>query len=140
METATANSITPKPTAMSLRCGRLSGTKPQQETLSAEENGKASDSAQQKEQQNLGEQLTDETSSCGSQRLANRDLTTSHTGPGEQEIGDIDATDQQDQPHRAKQQNERLPNAADHGLTERNQAHGQRESQRPRLWRQRSAG
>ena len=50
---------------------------------------------------------------CGSQSLANRDLTASHAGPGKQKIGDVDATDQQHQAHRAEQQNERLANAAD---------------------------
>src|ERR1700723_2209199 len=98
--------------------------KPQQEMLGAEENGKTSDSAKQEEQQNLGQKLADEARSLRSQSLANRDLSTSHTGSGEEEIGDVDATDQQDQPYRAEQQNERLANVADHGFTERNQAHG----------------
>jgi hypothetical protein len=60
--------------------------------LGAEENAKTSDSAQQEEQQTLGQKLTDEAHSLCSQSLANRDLTASHTGPGEQEIGDVDAT------------------------------------------------
>src|ERR1700733_22354 len=100
------------------------GNKAQQEMLSAEENGKTSHSAKQEEQQNLGQKLADEPHSLRSQSLANRDLTTSHTGPGEQEIGDIDATDQEDQSYRAEQQNERLANAANNGFAERNQAHG----------------
>src|SRR5437868_442426 len=98
--------------------------KPQQVTLSAEKNGKASDSAKQEEQQNLGKKLADEARSLRSQSLANRDLTTSSAGSGEQQIGDVDATDQENQSYRAEQQNERLANASHDGFTERNQTHG----------------
>src|ERR1700733_9059210 len=97
---------------------------PQQEMLGAEENGKTSDSAKQEEQQNLGQKLADEPHSLRSQSLAKRDLTTSRTGTGKQEIGDVDATDQEDQSYRAEQQNERLADAANNGFAERNQAHG----------------
>ena len=75
----------------------------QQETLGAEENGKTSDAAKQEEQQTLGQKLTDEARSLRAQRQANRDLTTSRAGPGEQEIGDVDATDEEDQSDRAEQ-------------------------------------
>src|SRR5579871_187243 len=91
--------------------------------LGAEENGKTGDSAKQEEQQNLGQKLADEAWLLRSHRLANRNLTTPYTGPGEQEIGDIDATDQEDQSHRAEQQNKRLANAADHTFAERSQAY-----------------
>ncbi len=123
-ETARANTSTPQLIDMSFRCGRLSGIKPQQEFPGEEENRKTGDPAKQEEQQTLGEKLADEARSLRSQSLANRDLTTSHTGPGKQKIGDVDATDQQDQSHRAEQQNERLANAADHAFAERTQAHG----------------
>ena len=66
------------------------------------------------------EELADEARSLRSQSLANRDLTTARTGPGQQKIGDVDATDQQDQSHRAEQQNERLAHAANHAFAERN--------------------
>src|SRR5882757_5809110 len=89
---------------------------PQQEMFGAEENGETSNSAQQEEQQTLGEELADEAVSLRSQSLTNRDLTASHTGPGEQEIGDVDATDQEDQSYCAEQQNERLADAADHAF------------------------
>src|SRR6202046_3228760 len=98
--------------------------KPQQEMLGTEENGKTSDSAKQEEQQALGQKLADEARSLRSQGLSNRDLTASPTGPGEQEIGYVDATDQQDQSYRTEEQNERLVNAADHAFAERTQAHG----------------
>ena len=90
----------------------------------SEENGKTSDSAKQEEQQNLGQKLADETRSLRPQGFANRNFTASPTGPGEQEIGDVDATDEKDQSYRAEQQNERLANAADHAFAERSQAHG----------------
>ena len=92
--------------------------------LGAEEKANASDSAEQEEQQTLGQKLADETRFLRSQSLANRDLTTPQTGAGKQEIGDVDATDQEDQPYRAEQQNERLANAANNGFAERNEANG----------------
>src|ERR1700722_15215198 len=78
-----------------IEVGEALRNKPQQEMLGAEQNGKPGDSAQQEEQQALGHKLADEACSLRSQSLANRDLTATHTGPGEQEIGDVDATDQQ---------------------------------------------
>ena len=123
-ETARANTSTPQLIEMSLRCGRLSGTSRSRKCWVQKRMRKTSDSAKQEEQQTLGQKLADEARSLRSQSLANRDLTTPHTGPGEQEIGDVDATDQEDQSYRAEQQNERLANAADHGFAERNQAHG----------------
>src|SRR5580698_1855432 len=90
----------------------------------AEENGKTSNSAKQEEQQTLGQKLADEAHPWRSQSLANRDLASSRTGARKQEIGDVDATDQEDQAYRAEQQNERLTNAADHAFAERTQAHG----------------
>src|SRR5664279_2419315 len=92
--------------------------------LGAEENGKTSDSAEQEEQQTLGKKLADETRFLRSQSLANRDLTTPQTSAGKQEIGDVGATDQEDQSYRAEQEDEGLANAADHAFAERNQVHG----------------
>src|SRR5450432_337042 len=92
--------------------------------LRAEENGKSGGSTEQEEHQNLSEKLADDARSLRSQSLPNRDLASSRAGAGQQQIGDIDAADQEDQPHRTKEQNERLANAADHGFSERNQAHG----------------
>ena len=123
-ETARANASTPQLIDMSLRCGRLSGTSCSRKCRAQKKNGKSGDSAKQEEQQTLGEKLADEARSFRSHRLANRDLTPSCAGPGKQEIGDVDATDQEDQSYRAEQQNERLANAANHGFAERNQAHG----------------
>src|SRR5207248_290976 len=106
------------------------GNQVQQELLGEEQNRKTGDPAEQEEQQTLGEELADEARSLRSQSLANRDLTTSHTGPGEQQIGDVDATDQENQSHRAEQQNERLTNAADYGFAKRNEARGPRRLRR----------
>src|SRR5271154_135499 len=50
------------------------GNKLQQEFPSAEENRETSDAAKHGEQQALGEKLTNEAHSCGSQSLANGDL------------------------------------------------------------------
>jgi hypothetical protein len=89
----------------------------------AEENANSSDSAKQEEQQTLGKELADEARSLRSQSLTDGDLTASQTGPREQEIGDVDATDQEDQSYRTEQQNERLANAAYHAFAERNQVY-----------------
>src|ERR1700719_4561642 len=80
------------------------GNKLQQEFPGAEKNRETGDAAKYKEQQALGEVLTNETRSCGSQCLANRHLASSRAGAGKQEIGDVDAADQQDQADRAEQQ------------------------------------
>jgi hypothetical protein len=66
----------------------------QQEFPGEEENRKTGDPAQQEEQQTLGDELVDEPRSWRSQSLTNGDLSAACTGPGEQEIGDVDATDQ----------------------------------------------
>src|SRR4029077_14881667 len=99
------------------------GNKLQKEFPGAEENRKTGDAAKHEEQQALGEELTNEARSCGSQCLANRHLASSRAGASEQQIGDIDAADQQDQADRAEQQNEGLADVADHGFAERNQAY-----------------
>src|SRR5579862_1800551 len=78
------------------------GNKLQKEFPGAEENRRTSDAAKHEEQQAFGEELTNEARSCGSQCLANRDLASSRAGTSEQQIGDIDAADQQDQADRAK--------------------------------------
>jgi hypothetical protein len=97
---------------------------PEQEFPGEEKNGKTGCPAQQEEQHSLGEELADEARSLGSQSLANCNLTAAHTGPGKQKIGDVDATDQQDQRYCAEQQDERLANAADHAFAERTQTDG----------------
>src|SRR5580704_5102081 len=56
------------------------GNKLQQEFLGDEENRKTGDAAKHEEQQALGEELTNEAHSCGSQCLANRHLASSRTG------------------------------------------------------------
>src|ERR1700676_4402077 len=92
------------------------GKKLQQEFPSAEEDRETGDAAKHGEQQALGEELTNEAHSCGSQCLANGDLASSRAGASKQQIGDVDAADQQDQAHGAEQQNERLANVADKSL------------------------
>src|SRR5580692_6541164 len=94
------------------------GNKLQQEFPRAEENRETGDAAKYEEQQALGEELTNEAHSWGSQSLANGDLTPSRTGTGKQQIGDVDAADQQDQAHRAAKQKERLANVTDKSLGE----------------------
>src|SRR5271156_6338501 len=94
------------------------GNKSQQEFPGAEENRKTGDAAKHEEQQALGEELTNQAHPCGSQCLANRNLASARAGASKQQIGDVDAADQQDQADRAKEQDERLPNAADKSLSE----------------------
>jgi hypothetical protein len=55
--------------------------------------------------------------------LANRDLADASAGPGQQQIGNVDAADEENQAHRAEEQNERLANAADDHFAERNHAY-----------------
>src|ERR1700739_3400460 len=69
------------------------GNKLQQEFPGAEENRETGDAAKYEEQQALGEELTNEARSCGSQCLANRDLMASRAGASKQQIGDVDAAD-----------------------------------------------
>src|SRR5271163_325188 len=92
------------------------GNKLQQEFPGAEENRKTGDAAKHEEQQALGEELTNEAHSCGSQCLANRHLASARAGASQQQIGDVDAAYQQDQADRAKEQDERLANVADKSL------------------------
>src|SRR5580698_10715748 len=98
------------------------GNKLQQEFAGAEENRETGDAAKHEEQQALSEELTNEARSCGSQCLANRHLASSRAGAGKQQIGDVDAADQQDQTDRTEQQDERLSNVADKTLGQGNQA------------------
>src|ERR1700722_7234608 len=92
------------------------GNKAQKEFLGAKENREPGDAAKHEEQQALGEELTNEAQSCGSQCLANRHLASSGGSASQQQIGDVDGADQQDQAHRAEQQKERLANVADESL------------------------
>src|ERR1700733_3605632 len=78
------------------------GNKLQQKFPGEEENRKTGDAAKHEEQQALGEELTNEARSCGPQSLANRHLASSRAGASEQQIGDVDAADQQDKAHRAE--------------------------------------
>src|SRR4029077_20993957 len=94
------------------------GNKLQKEFPGAEENRETGDAAKYEEEQALGEELTNEARSCGSQWLANRDRMTSRARASKQQIDDVDAADQQDQAHRAGKQDERLANVADKSLGE----------------------
>src|SRR5580692_8736382 len=93
----------------------------QQKFPGAEENSKSADAAKYEEQQTLGEELANQARSCGPQCLANRHLASSRAGASKQQIGDVDAADQQHQAHRAEKQNERLANVADKGLSQRSE-------------------
>src|SRR6266436_6467695 len=79
--------------------------KPQQKPFRAEENRQTRYSAEQGEQHALGQQLPQQTHSRGPERLAKGHFASSRAGAREQEIGNIDAADQQDQSHGGKQQN-----------------------------------
>src|SRR5581483_6187677 len=85
----------------------------QQDTLGAEEDDETRDAAEQEQQKNLDQQRSHEARPLRSQSQANRHLTTARAGPGEQQIGDVDATDQEDQSDRAEQEYERLVHAGD---------------------------
>src|SRR5580704_14800584 len=105
-----------------IEAGQAFGNKLQKEFPGAEENRKTGEAAKHEEQQALGEELTNEARSCGSQCLANRHLASARAGAGKQQIGDVDAADQQDQTDRTEQQDERLSNVADKTLGQGNQA------------------
>ncbi len=115
-ETTMANASTPQPDGNVIEAREAFGNKLQQEFPGAEEHRETGDAAQHEEQQALGEKLTNQAHSCGSQCLANRHLASARAGASKQQIGDVDAADQQDQAHRAEQQNERLANVADESL------------------------
>ena len=104
------------------------GNKLQQEFPGAEENGETGDAAQQEEQQALGEELADEARSLRLPMPGEPRSRVLARWRGKQQIGDVDATDQQDQAYRAEQQNERLANVADKSFAERNQVDGPRAS------------
>src|SRR6267143_5591374 len=86
--------------------------KPQQKSFRAEENRQTRYSAEQRKKQAFGQQLRYQPLSRGSESLANGHFATSGTGASKQEIGNVDAADQQDQSHRPQQQNQRLANIA----------------------------
>src|SRR5262249_48180992 len=88
-----------------------------------EEDSKADDSAKQKEQQSFGQELADEAVLLRSHCLANRDLTASSSGPGGQQICNVDAADEQDQANRTEEKNERETEAAAYALAEGDQTH-----------------
>src|SRR4029077_15799959 len=60
------------------------GNKLQQEFPGAEENRETGEAAKYEEQQTFGEELTNESRSCGSQCLANRHLASARAGASEQ--------------------------------------------------------
>src|SRR6201986_2216591 len=102
------------------------GNKLQQEFPGAEENRETGDAAKPEEQQALGEELTNEAHSCGSQCLTHRHLASARAGASKQQIGDVDGADQQAQAHRANQQDEGLANVADKSLGQRSEVDGPR--------------
>src|SRR5271156_5992541 len=124
METATANASTPQLIDMSFRCGRLAGTNCSRNFRVKKRMAKPAIPPSRKSSRLSVRSWRMRRFFLRSQRLANRDLTTAPAGPGQQQIGDVDATDQQYQSYCTEEQNERLANAADHGFAERNQPHG----------------
>ena len=101
--------------------GQGRGNHLQQEFPGEKENRQTSDSAEQRKEQALGEQLADEPHSCPAQRLANGHFASSRGGAREQKIRDVDASDEQNQSHRAHHQQQRLPHIADHRFAQRNE-------------------
>jgi hypothetical protein len=85
------------------------------------ENRQTSDSAEQRKEQALGEQLADEPRSCRAQRLANGHFASSRGGAREEKIRDVYASDEQNQCHRAHHQQQRLSHIADHRFAQGNE-------------------
>jgi hypothetical protein len=74
--------------------------------------------------QALGEQLAHQPRAAGAERRPDADFALPCGGAREQEIGDIDARDEQHQQHGADQHEQRRPNLADHQLLQRKDHHG----------------
>ena len=71
------------------------------------------------EDQRLDERLTDQPSARGAKRRADRHLALPHGTPGEQQVRQVHARHQQDEPDAAKQQPERGTHRADRLLVQR---------------------
>ena len=94
----------------------------QEGPLRGEEDNQPGDSAEQRQEQALRQQLPDQPRSPGSQRLANGDLGLPSAGARQEEVGDVHAADQEDQPDGAEQQNQRLADVAHDRFLERHQS------------------
>ncbi len=68
--------------------------------------------AERREHRALRQQLPDHTIAARSQRKSNRDLALAPNGPHQQQVRQIGAGDQQNEPHRAQENKERRAHAA----------------------------
>ena len=64
----------------------------------------AEHTAERREHQAFGEQLTDDARSSGAERRSDRELTRPRVGAGQQQVGDVRAAHQQDERDDAEQQ------------------------------------
>ena len=67
----------------------------------------------ERKHETLGEELAHKPAATGAKRRANRELTRAHRSAREQQIRDVDARDEQDQPDGAEQHQESLATVAD---------------------------
>ena len=71
----------------------------------------------------LGREQPDQLAPIGAERGAHRQLLAARQVPGEEEVGDVGARDEQDQPRRAQEQHHDRPRLAEDLLRQRDQEH-----------------
>ncbi len=98
----------------------------QQELPGEKENRQTSDSAEQRKQQTLRKQLANEPHSGRSQRLTNRHFSSSRASARQQKIRDVDTGDKQNDDRCAQQQQQQLPDIADHRVAQGKRTDGLR--------------
>ncbi len=80
-----------------------------------------SSAAKRRQQQRLAEQLAEQAPRAGTQRVAYRHLALPLLGAQQQQVGDVDAGEQQQQADRGEQRQQRRPAAAEQRALERPQ-------------------
>ena len=79
----------------------------------------AEGAAREREEGRLGEELADDAAAARAEGRADGDLLAPAERPGEHEVGDVGARDQEDEPDRAEQHQQRRPHVADELLVQR---------------------
>ncbi len=83
----------------------------------------ADEAPEKREQNTLGEELTDQARTVAAHRHSQRHLLLTIGGAREEEVRHIRARDQEDQDHRPEKQQQRRPQVADHGVQHRLHRH-----------------
>jgi hypothetical protein len=114
IETASVKSRTYGSMPISAERGRLSGRRGQDQASPPPGEQQADRGAAQRQQDAFRQQLAHDASAVGAQRGANGELTPSSRGARQQQIGDVGAGDDQHEPDRAHQQQQRGSNVPHH--------------------------